>query len=419
MKYLNLGKLDYTKTKRQKSEIILESSPWCRRSLRRPLPGSVAVVIVTRPKPEQRKRSQNRNKKGKHLSSQPKLVLNKSLNHGGAGHSSLNLAAIAEAKGVLPSNNGGLEDSNFVAPLKNVLGKMNGTTDQGNRSEKPNLGNPRNSTSSAILGNNGGLEDSNFVSPFKNVLGKINGTTDQGNRSKKPALSNPRISTFAAILGNNGGLEDSNSVSPFKNVLGKMNGTTNQCNGAHRPDQLHHVPFSSFGNVKKPASKGEACPSINIKGKKVQLEEVSSLRNSELPHNKADFMDRDVTNDEIRDVCFSLHPNKAPGPDGFNAHFFKKTWDIVGEDVINAIQKFFRSGHFLKEINATILALVPKVPNPSKMKDFRPISCCNTLYKIIAKIIANRIKPCLPDIINPSQSAFVAGRSTGDNILHV
>ncbi|KAK3218488.1 hypothetical protein Dsin_012458 [Dipteronia sinensis] len=73
-----------------------------------------------------------------------------------------------------------------------------------------------------------------------------------------------------------------------------------------------------------------------------------------------------------------------------------------------------------KELNATILALVPKVPNPSKMKDFRPIFCCSTLYKIIAKIsakiIANRIKPCLPDIISPSQSAFVAGRRIGDNI---
>ncbi|KAK1592782.1 hypothetical protein Q3G72_030367 [Acer saccharum] len=80
--------------------------------------------------------------KGGHLSSQPKLVLNKSLNHGGAGHSSLNLAIVAEAKGVLPSNNGGLEDSNIVAPFKNVLGKMNGTMDQGNRSEKPDLGNP-------------------------------------------------------------------------------------------------------------------------------------------------------------------------------------------------------------------------------------------------------------------------------------
>ncbi|KAK3193355.1 hypothetical protein Dsin_024665 [Dipteronia sinensis] len=53
------------------------------------------------------------------------------------------------------------------------------------------------------------------------------------------------------------------------------------------------------------------------------------------------------------------------------------------------------------------------------MKNFRPISCCNTLYKIIAKIIANRIKPCFTNIINPSQSAFVAGRSIGDNILLV
>ncbi|KAK3204731.1 hypothetical protein Dsin_018777 [Dipteronia sinensis] len=60
-----------------------------------------------------------------------------------------------------------------------------------------------------------------------------------------------------------------------------------------------------------------------------------------------------------------------------------------------------------------------KVPNPSKMKDFRPFACCNTLYKIIAKIIMNRIKPCLLDIISPSQSAFVAGRCSGDNILLV
>ncbi|KAK3229962.1 hypothetical protein Dsin_001843 [Dipteronia sinensis] len=111
--------------------------------------------------------------------------------------------------------------------------------------------------------------------------------------------------------------------------------------------------------------------------------------------------------------------DKAPGPDGFNAYFFKITWDIVGKDVIDAVQEFFRSGLLLKELNATIFALVPKVPNPFKMKDFRPISCCNTLYKIIAKIIANRIKPCLPDIISPSQSAFVAGRCIGYNILLV
>ncbi|KAK3193362.1 hypothetical protein Dsin_024672 [Dipteronia sinensis] len=129
-----------------------------------------------------------------------------------------------------------------------------------------------------------------------------------------------------------------------------------------------------------------------------------------------------ITGDDgslIEDSCSLLlpPPKQDSGPEGFNAHFFKITWDIVGDDIISAIQEFFRFGLLLKEINATILALVPKVPNPSKMKDFKPISCCNTLYKIIAKIIANRIKPCLQDIIRPSQSAFMAGRSIGDNIL--
>ncbi|KAK3229895.1 hypothetical protein Dsin_001776 [Dipteronia sinensis] len=146
---------------------------------------------------------------------------------------------------------------------------------------------------------------------------------------------------------------------------------------------------------------------------------LSNIIDMVISNGQDDFMSRDVTDDEIREVFFSLHPNKAPGPDGFNAHFFKITWDIVGEDIISIVQEFFRSGLLLKELNATILALVPKVPNPSKMKDFRPISCFNTLYKIIAKLIENRIKPCLPDIISPSQSAFVAGRCIGDNILFV
>ncbi|KAK3204566.1 hypothetical protein Dsin_018612 [Dipteronia sinensis] len=146
---------------------------------------------------------------------------------------------------------------------------------------------------------------------------------------------------------------------------------------------------------------------------------LSNIIDKVISNGQADFMGRDVTDDVIREVCFSLQPNKAPGRDGFNFHFFKITWDIVGEDVISAVQEFFRSGLLLKKLNATILALVSKVPNPSKMKDFRPISCCNTLYKIIAKIIANRIKPCLPDIISHFQSDFVAGRCIGDNILLV
>ena len=78
---------------------------------------------------------------------------------------------------------------------------------------------------------------------------------------------------------------------------------------------------------------------------------------------------------------------------------------------------FFSSGSLLREINCTIIALVPKVPNPESMHDYRPISCCNTVYKCISKLIATRIKQCIPGIINPSQSAFVQGRSIADNVL--
>ncbi|KAI3426756.1 GRAS domain-containing protein [Psidium guajava] len=114
---------------------------------------------------------------------------------------------------------------------------------------------------------------------------------------------------------------------------------------------------------------------------------------------------------------FSLATGKALGPDGFNVEFFKETWDITGHLVTAAIKEFFPSGNLLKEINSTIIALIPKIPNASKMGDFRPISCCNTVYKCITKILANRIAAVIPSVINPSQSAFVKGRRISDNIL--
>lgn len=92
-------------------------------------------------------------------------------------------------------------------------------------------------------------------------------------------------------------------------------------------------------------------------------------------------------------------------------------FSLRGHDVIKAIKSFFQSGRLLKELNATAIALVPKVPNPDKWKDFRPISCCNTVYKCIAKIVANRLKVVLPNLVGPQQTAFIQGRRIGDNIL--
>ena len=130
-----------------------------------------------------------------------------------------------------------------------------------------------------------------------------------------------------------------------------------------------------------------------------------------------DILNSSVTHEEIKNALFSIDDSKAPGPDGFSSLFFKRAWSIVGNEVSHAVADFFRNGCMLREINCTIIALVPKVPNPSSMHDYRPISCCNTIYKRISKIIGARIKRCIPDIICPAQIAFVKGRSIADNIL--
>ena len=105
-----------------------------------------------------------------------------------------------------------------------------------------------------------------------------------------------------------------------------------------------------------------------------------------------DSLNRRITQEEIKNAIFSMNDSKAPGPYGFASLFYKKAWSIVGSDVIEAVMSFFNSGCILREINCTIIALVPKVPNPESLHDYRPISCCNTIYKCISKIIASRIK---------------------------
>ena len=125
----------------------------------------------------------------------------------------------------------------------------------------------------------------------------------------------------------------------------------------------------------------------------------------------------EVTAEEIQYSLFSIAYGKALEPYGFNGKFFNHAWRIIGEEVTKAIISFFRDGKLLKEINFTIITLVPKVQNPFFLFDYRSISCCNTLYKCITKIIANRIKEILPQLVSPSQSAFVPGRKIVGNVL--
>ncbi|KAL0355799.1 UNVERIFIED_CONTAM: Retrovirus-related Pol polyprotein from type-2 retrotransposable element R2DM [Sesamum radiatum] len=88
-----------------------------------------------------------------------------------------------------------------------------------------------------------------------------------------------------------------------------------------------------------------------------------------------------------------------------------------GRGITRAIMEFFRTDRLLKQVNSTLISLIPKVSNPTVVAKFRPISCCNVLYKIITKVLVQRMRTVLDLLISSSQNAFVPGRSIGDNIL--
>ncbi|GKB06930.1 hypothetical protein Tco_0835163 [Tanacetum coccineum] len=112
---------------------------------------------------------------------------------------------------------------------------------------------------------------------------------------------------------------------------------------------------------------------------------------TKLNHEDAMEMIKEVTDFEIKNALFDIGDNKAPGPDGYTSTFFKKSWKIVGKDVCIAIKEFFTTGKLLREMNATIISLIPKIITPNKVFDYRPIACCNVIYKCIRRFIQDNI----------------------------
>jgi hypothetical protein len=88
---------------------------------------------------------------------------------------------------------------------------------------------------------------------------------------------------------------------------------------------------------------------------------------------------------------------------------FQCNWEVVNVDVMTAVQKFFESGQMPPGVNETTIVLLPQKDDPELLKDFRPISLCNDIYKVVSKCIVNRLRPLLQDLIGPTQSAFVPG----------
>lgn len=126
---------------------------------------------------------------------------------------------------------------------------------------------------------------------------------------------------------------------------------------------------------------------------------------------------RTFTCSEIHDVVKCMGSLKAPGPDGFQALFYQKNWNLVASSVFKLVLDVLAGKGIPPSLNNTFIALIPKVNVPESPKQFRPIGLCNVTYKIITKVIVNRLKVVLPKLISPTQASYVPGRQITDNIV--
>lgn len=138
-----------------------------------------------------------------------------------------------------------------------------------------------------------------------------------------------------------------------------------------------------------------------------------------LDTDQKNLLECPISLDEIKNAIWCCGPNKAPGPDGFSLELFRKYWDYIKTDLYMAIKQFERTGVIETGCNASFITLVPKVMDPLSLNDYRPISLIGSIYKVISKILAERLKKVIATVISPEQTAFIKGRSILDGPLIV
>lgn len=159
------------------------------------------------------------------------------------------------------------------------------------------------------------------------------------------------------------------------------------------------------------------------------LQDLYKRENGTVPREILDLVAKRVTPDmnslltkhfspeEVSATLFQIGPLKAMGIDGFPARLYQKNLETIKGDVTKAVLSFFDDGIMPEGINDTVIVLIPKGKDPQSLKEFRPISLCNMIYKVISKCLVSRLRPILDDIISDTQSVFIPGRMITDNAI--
>ncbi|KAJ4812894.1 RNA-directed DNA polymerase (reverse transcriptase)-related family protein [Rhynchospora pubera] len=160
------------------------------------------------------------------------------------------------------------------------------------------------------------------------------------------------------------------------------------------------------------------CASLPFEGRSIHSLHENFLNTiPKLDPNLIDTLSALPSESEITVIVFSIHPDRAAGPDGINARFIQNQWHLLKELIIKQVKRFFHTKTMCQDMAKSNLVLVPKKEVPQKVADYRPISVCNVIYKIISKLLSRRLQPYIATLVSPMQSAFTPGRQIGDNVI--
>ncbi|XP_028082409.1 uncharacterized protein LOC114283731 [Camellia sinensis] len=136
-----------------------------------------------------------------------------------------------------------------------------------------------------------------------------------------------------------------------------------------------------------------------------------------LAGSQASDLEREFSEAEVWNALRACDGNKAPGPDGFNLLAIRKCWNFMKGGIILFFNEFYAYGKLASGLISSFIALIPKCDNPCSLNEYRPISLIGSMYKILAKVLSNRLKSAIPSIISPTQSAFLGERFILDGVL--